>query len=829
MKPTIERLQTQLAGLQAQLAYAQQDRDAALKASAAARERETATADILRIINESPADLERIMPEIARAAERFCGADHGVIGFEVKGADGQPTFHNWDRIRGLRVFEQGVSRFALTAADEIRGFTHVVGRIEDWEAEYPGLVGITRADGLTELALLSVPLMSGKSRIGYMLARRNTARAFDAHHITLLQHLAAQAVVAVENARAFNELQARNREVAQALEQQTTTAEILDVISRSPSNLQAALDAVVLNATRLLESEGAVVIRFMADGTAGWVAMANGGEIAPGPRLATPAPTPADAGSEAMAILLGSRTVMRHGGPDSIAADAPNLAAMWRARRVNASIVTPLQTTRGRFGALVVTRASPEPYTDAQIRLLETFASQAVIAIENAGLFSELQTRNQEVTAALNEQTAMAEVLGIIAASPESLEKPLQAIVESAARLCEGTVANLWLLDGTDAYIAAQHKPANLAAASDVPIGRRVPIGAVALFSALRDGRSRRVDSWNDIDAEDYPRDPSQRVPAHVDRSAVYVPLHVRDEYIGMIAIFRETVRPFSDHNVELVSTFAQQAVIAIENARLLRELRESNREVHETLEIQTVMAKVLGIVASAPTDLDATLPQIAAAAEQLCGSRITAVGFQDGDSYRHWDTRIGFSRQGVNQRGTFVGTAIAENRVVDVCGRVEEWGEDYPVVAMWTREEGEFAAAGVAVMVVPLQGPAGAVGAIMVMRLEAEPFTERHLRILQTLADQAVVAIGNARLFNELQERNQQITEALRREEAGSEILRQISNTPEELDATLQAVTDAARRLTGCSAALWSLDGRGRDHAGTLAQPGGADSRPGW
>ena len=384
MKPTIERLQTQLAGLQAQLAYAQQERDAALKASAAAQERETATADILRLINESPADLERIMPEIGRAIERLCEADHGVIGFEVKGADGRPTFHNWDAIRGLRVFEQGVSRFVVSAADEIRGFTHVVGRIEDWEAEYPGLVGITRADGLTELALLSVPLTSGKSRIGYMLARRNTARAFDAHHITLLQHLAAQAVVAVENARAFNELQARNREVAQALEQQTATADILDVISRSPSNLQAALDAVVLNATRLLESEGAVVIRFMPDGSVGWVAVANGSEIAPGPRLATPAPTPADAGSEAMAILLGGRTVMRHGGPDSIAADAPNLAAAWRARGVNASIVTPLQTTRGRFGALVVTRASQEPYTDAQIRLLETFASQAVIAIENA-------------------------------------------------------------------------------------------------------------------------------------------------------------------------------------------------------------------------------------------------------------------------------------------------------------------------------------------------------------------------------------------------------------------------------------------------------------
>ena len=219
----------------------------------------------------------------------------------------------------------GVSNSALSAAAEIGGFVQVVGQIEDWESEYPELVAITRTDGLTELALVvGSTHVRDESRIGFMLARRSVARPFDAHHITLLQHLAAQAVVAVQNARAFNELQARNREVAEALEQQTATAD-LEVISRAPANLQAAFDAVVLNATRLLESEGAVVIRFMADGTAGWVAMANGGEIAPGPRLATPAPTPADAGSEAMAILLGSRTVMRHGGPDSIAADAPNL------------------------------------------------------------------------------------------------------------------------------------------------------------------------------------------------------------------------------------------------------------------------------------------------------------------------------------------------------------------------------------------------------------------------------------------------------------------------------------------------------------------------
>ena len=223
---------------------------------------------------------------------------------------------------------------------------------------------------------------------------------------------------------------------------------------------------------------------------------------------------------------------------------------MWRARRVNASIVTPLQTTRGRFGALVVTRASPEPYTGCgdpaarDLRIAGRHRHRKCRAVQRAADAQSGSHRRAERTdrdgRSARHHRRLTGIVGETAAGDRR--------VRGAA--VRATVANLWLLDGTDAYIAPQHKPANLAAASDVPIGRRVPIGAVALFSALRDGRSRRVDSWNDIDAEDYPCDPSQRVPAHVDRSAVYVPLHVRDEYIGMIAIFRETVRPFSDHNV---------------------------------------------------------------------------------------------------------------------------------------------------------------------------------------------------------------------------------------------------------------------------------------
>ena len=448
-------MRTTKAQLQEQLAEAQRERDAAVQASAAAQERETATADILRLINEAPADLARIMPAIGRAAERLCEADHGVIGFEVKSADGQPTFSTWDAIRGLRAFGGGVSNSALSAAAEIGGFVQVVGRIEDWESEYPELVAITRTDGLTELALVSVPLMSGTSRIGFMLARRSVARPFDASHIALLQHLAAQAVIAVENARAFNELQASNREVAEALEQQTATAEVLEVISKAPSDLQTALYEVALKAARISASERVIISRVAGERSESIAAVVNGIVWPEGGTLTAPAVAPQQRGSESVqAALREGRTVMRHGGPVAVESLSPDLAARWRELGVNSAVATPLITSSGPFGVLVVSRRSVEPYTPSQVALLETFAAQAVIAIENARLFNELQTKTQELEVASRHKSEF------LANMSHELRTPLNAIIGYAELLqeeCEDLGQDGFLPDLGKIHTAGKH------------------------------------------------------------------------------------------------------------------------------------------------------------------------------------------------------------------------------------------------------------------------------------------------------------------------------------------------------------------------------------
>ncbi len=403
-----------------------------------ALERETASADILRIISQSPGDVENVLAAIGRAAMRLCEADHAAVAFQV---DGKGSI--WDPIRGIRATE-----LERLASNEV----NIAGRVEDWGSEYARPAMMARADGLTEAAVLVVPLSAPSGQLGFLIVRRHTARAFGEDHVTLLRRFADQAVIAIENARVFNELQARNKDVAEALERQTATAEVLEVISREPANLQAALDAVVLKASRLLNSDGGVVIMRAPDGTMERVALVESGGIAPHSRLAAPTPAPSDPGSEFAALIETGKSVARNGGPDNIRYQSPNIAALWQAVGINASIVTPLTSSTGSFGLLAVSKRSPEAYTETQIRLFETFAAQAVIAIENAQLFNALQARNREITEALRREEATGDILRQISRAPEELDETLQAIADATTRLT-GLSTALWMIDGQDAVL----------------------------------------------------------------------------------------------------------------------------------------------------------------------------------------------------------------------------------------------------------------------------------------------------------------------------------------------------------------------------------------
>ena len=540
---------------------------------AAGLEREKATADILRIISQSPGDIESVLAEIGDAVTRLCEADDAGIGFLVSGSAEDGVLRAWDRIRGFRTEPSGHMR--VQEVHYPNGPFQLVGRIDDWAAKYPATAEINRADGLTEVALLTVPLVSAIGPIGGILLRRKTARAFSEDHIALLQRFADQAVIAIDNARVFNELQARNREITEALRREEAGSEILRQISRAPEELDATLTAISTAARELCDADGANV----------WLVE----------------------GDEAVG---------------------------------------------GNYSARVDALLSTDP---ARSKLAGPWAHTRAIA--------------EARTVVFNDVLAMLDARGV---DPDH-------------------------------------------------VARRGQLRTMMAAPIIREGA-----------------------------------------VLGSIYIVRTELRPFSPQEIALLESFADQAAIAVDNARLIRELRESNREVNESLEERKVMAEVLGIVASAPADLAATLPQIGAAAERLCEADSAVVFYFVGQSVWGWDISGGnYVRPRdmviVENKRSFAAVAINENRIVEVVGPIDTWAHEYPDAARIHRSARRTE---MAVLAVPIPGRAGPVGAILVSRSEARPFSVRHRAILEALADQAVIAIDNARLFNELQATTTQLGE---------------------------------------------------------------------
>ncbi len=590
--------------------------------------------------------------------------------------------------------------------------------------------------------------------------------------------------------------------MSDALQRQTATAEILDVISRSPSDLQAALDAVVLRAARLLESDRAIAIRDAPDGTSAWVAVANGSEIMPIGRLATPIPAPMDSLAGDLIRMTGRRSAMRHGGPEALRTEAPRLAEIWETSGINSSIVTLLTTTRGNFGALVVARSSPDAYTQAQIRLFETFADQAVIAIENARLFDELQDSNTELAASVEREAALARISQRINEHPLDVDGTLVAVAEAARLLTGGDGARVFLVEG-DELVPSQGSIGDSPAAY-VDNAFRLPLSSPS--PAARAFRERRSIAVDDA-LERSPLSPRVwRLLATSMRSNMAAPLGRTGQIAGSIAVVRSEVRPFTAAEMATLEAFAAQAAIAIETARAQRLLVERNAALAKGLERETATADILRTISQSPGELEAVLSAIGGAAKRLCEAQHVAIGFSSTDISGRaqplaWDPVRGLR----DASAEITPWAVVSGVTYRVCGPVDEWADEYPGAAAKAREDGLAEAA---LLRVAMSGASGTSGFLIVRRNTARAFQQEHVTLLQSFADQALIAIDNARVFNELQARNKEITEALRREEASSDILRQISRAPEQLDETLQAIADAAMRLTEFNATLYTIDG---------------------
>ena len=525
-----------------------------------AQEQQMATAEILRVISSSPTDLQPVFAAVLTSAARLCDARDATI-FQIEGD-------------GLRIVaHEGPIPITLGALPLIRGTA--AGRavlerrtihVADLQAEvdeYPESSAIARSYGFR--TALNVPLLRGAEAIGTVSIRRTEMRPFTDRQIALLETFAAQAVIAIENVRLLNETK-------EALEQQTATSEILRVIASSLTDLQPVMEAVAENAARVCGATYASIFRLEGEHLR---LVARHGSPRLG-YLAIGDTIPVSRDTIAGRVVRDRRTIHAE---DIAAVEQEFPVTVSRSRQAEAYIRTVLATPLLREGTplgviFIIRGPEPHPFSTAQIALLETFANQAVIAIENVRLFTELEARNRELTESLEQQTSTADILKVISRSTFDLQPVLQTVTESAVMLCGGERAFIFRFDGELLRAAATH---NVSPEVKEFIERN-PISPGRHTATARTALERRT-----IHIHDVWTDPEYTYPAReMDpyRTVLAVPMLRGDDLLGVIVVNRHEVRPFTDKQIELVTTFADQAVIAIENVRLFKELQEKNRVV---------------------------------------------------------------------------------------------------------------------------------------------------------------------------------------------------------------------------------------------------------
>jgi GAF domain-containing protein len=394
-------------------------------------------------------------------------------------------------------------------------------------------------------------------------------------------------------------------------------------------------------------------------------------------------------------------------------------------------LCAPLLRENVPLGTILIRRTEVRPFSDKQIKLLETFASQAVIAIENVRLFQELKE-------SLEQQTATSEILGVIASSPTNIQPVLDAVAVSAARVCGADDVVIRLIEGDMLTMRAHHGPFE-ADVSPRPIDRRSVVGR-----AIVDRQLIHIEDLLPVTAAEFPEAQTSTERGGI-RTVLAAPLQREGIPIGVIFIRRTEIRPFSDKQIALLKTFADQAVIAIENVRLFKELEERNRQITEALEQQTATSEILRVIASSPTDIQPVLDVVAENAARLCEATDAVISRVDGETLKQVAQVGAMPVPPPNRvdRHSPVGRAVVDRKTIHVHDLAAELETEYP-----ESKERQKLSGTRTMLVTPLLREGVPIGTINIRRTEVRPFSEKHVKLLETFADQAVIAIDNVRLF---------------------------------------------------------------------------------
>jgi GAF domain-containing protein/signal transduction histidine kinase len=724
-------------------------------------EQQTATSEVLQVISSTPGDLDPVFRSMLENATRICGANFGTM-----------NLYDGDSFRNVALYNVPP---AYAASQTIRPHpqsglgtvarTHQVVHIEDIRTQPPYLEGNPNVVAMADLAgartIVFVPMLRENELIGTIVIYRQEVRLFADKQIDLLTNFAKQAVIAIENTRLLKELRLRTDDLSESLEQQTATSEVLEIISGSPGELDPVFEKMLENATRICGANFGQM-NLYDEGSFRPVAHYNVPAVYAASLAQTPFQPHPQSGLGTVARthqvihIEDIRTLPPYleGNPSVVA-----LADVAGARTY---FVVPMLKENELIGAITIFRQEVKPFTEKQTELVANFAKQAVIAIENTRLLKELRQRTDDLTESLEQQTATSEVLQVISSSPGELEPVFDAMLANATRICGANFGLLNLWDGSSFTIAGDYNlpPAFVAARQRTPFS---PHPESSLGTVVR---TQQVLHVHDLRESPAYVAGAPHVVEMADlagaRTIIVVPMLKENELIGVISIYRQQVRPFTDKQIQLVQNFASQAVIAIENTRLLRELRERTDDLSESLEQQTATSEVLKVISRSAFDLKSVLTTLAESAKSLCGASFGVIFLRDGDVLRH-QAESGVSPALIDflethpirkSRETFTGRVFMDGKVAHLPDVLADPEYDFGAGP----EIGGYRAA----LAVPLMRDGAVEGVLSLGRPDPGPFSDRQIDLVQTFADQAVIAIENARLFGQVQERTRELSQSL-------------------------------------------------------------------
>ncbi len=743
----VAELKTRIAELEQRLQASSAENAQLEHAQALSRDRQEASAEILRTIASSPSDAGRSLQQIAETCARLFGApsvsiqlaENGEWGEAYRFGTSAQHIRSIVPLTRITVGGQNMPGQVITQNKQID--IPDLDHIDPLMAEWPGLP-LARAAGTRTMC--GTPLRREGRAIGALIIYRDRHLPFTPDELALQQSFADQAAIAIENARLFNETR-------EALDRQIATADILKAIAASPSETGPVFQTIAESTKRLLGGYSVAVFQLI-DGNIHLAAY-------------TPTNPAADAALEAdfpQPVEMFEAFRFAQSGkpfpiPDTEQVSHAPLRDIARLHGFRSMLWVPVMNGDMPIGVISATRAEPGAFAPHHVQLLQTFADQAVIAIENARLFNEVQAKTRDLEESLQHQTATSEVLQVIGKSMADAQPVFERIADTLARLFEHKQIGIFLAPGDGLLYAGALRGFQMDSVQGV---YPLPIEQTAVPAVL--------EAQQQLYFPDLLHGPN--VPASLRKVAqisgnisdVVTPMLWQGRGVGMIAVTREPNAAFTERELSLLRTFADQAVIAIENARLFEEVQAKTHDLEESLQQQTATADVLKVISRSAFDLETVMNTLARSASELCSASLSGLFLREGDLLvmkGHSDVApeladfLQRSPVTITDR-SYMGRAVLYGTTANVADFSADTSSDVRVF----QEKLGFSA----LLMIPLMREGRAIGVFALARKTPGAYSKRQIELVQTFADQAVIAIENARLFDEVQARTRDLAASL-------------------------------------------------------------------